>query len=498
MAKTVYRKGQGFSSAPKVPETPPHKPSTERRPTGTVSRPAAPAPKAPVRPAAKPAARPIEGPPTRTKAAPTKAHARTAAPAVRKPPARSAAPAVHKPPARSAVPGKKAVSSPARRVEQVQYTPRTVAALDPARQSASGRNGKRRRKKRSHLPQIIMFSVLAFISLLVGLILLHDYLLQKQPADAVQEGGFFSEPILIDFEAAEFVWQTPAEEPPTEPELIVSDVTSLAAPILSAQEDDLSQWPALQEKVFQCDDVCFFAVDVATGQTICYQPDKVLYLASAIKAPYALYAFREMDAGVQSLDTEVIYTEDLYDDGTGEIKNDDFDTVYTLGYAIQESLHCSDNIGYRMAVRQVGRDGFNRMLDELELPEHTHFTATNIWPSASPREMALLWSAIMDYTESDAEHAGVLKNDLLSSRYSAIRSALNFRRTVASKHGWQDEFFHDCGIVYDAGGAPQYVIALLTGNGNNEQWDLYNMTYPVIKELINVMDARREEAAAAG
>lgn len=361
---------------------------------------------------------------------------------------------------------------------------------------APSRTHRRKRRKRwANLPTVFFLLIIAFIIFLVArLIFIHDDLVKQQddtsPSVSSGIGAFIQRISSPDFINPHSVpdFGILSEQSPQEP------LTSLSEVILDAEDSSLSQWPELESAIAKGNDVAFLAVDIITGHTMAYQSDKSFYLASAIKAPYALYAFRRMDAGELYFDTPLVYTENFYDDGTGDIKFTVPGTSYTLGYLIQESLHCSDNIAYRMAVYAAGKDGFNAMMDEYGI-EGCHFTETNIWPSATPREMALLWSAILDYTESDAPHAKNLKDDLLGTRYSPLRSTLNFKRTVADKHGWQDSSFNECAIVYDNEGSPLYLVAVLTLNGILPNDSTYSTTYPILGALIRAMDVAHEEAA---
>ena len=356
-----------------------------------------------------------------------------------------------------------------------------VAVAEPPRRR------RRRRRRFNPLPFLFLGVGIFIISLVAWLVLAHDELAAMEgPAGNIGSGiGSFiqniSVPDFIDLEAIS------GPDAPNKPS------TSLSSLIWDAPADDISQWPALQEAVLACDDAAFMAVDITTGRTISYQPDKTVYLASAVKAPYALYAYRQMDAGALNMDTLLTYTADLYDAGTGEIKLSQPGTQFTLGYCIQESLHCSDNIGYRMAVLAGGKDGYNQMIDGYGIEENLHFTATNIWPKATPREMAVVWSDILDYTESSAPHAQIFKDNLLGTRYSPLRSALGLQRTVADKHGWQDASFCECAIVYDDAGKPLYLVIMLTGNGAHEAGTTYSMTYRVLRALIDILDQEHQE-----
>ena len=258
----------------------------------------------------------------------------------------------------------------------------------------------------------------------------------------------------------------------------------MADTIRTAEACDLSQWPELADALQGSTNASFMAIDLASGKTLACQPDTALYIASAIKAPYALYVCRQLDAGNVFEDEAIEYQEKFYDEGSGNIKSAQPGTMYRLDYLLQESILHSDNIAYRLLVNRCGKEDFNAMLDSLGITEGMHFTATNIWPKATPRELALCWNEIYNYIQSDAPHSALLAQILTnSSAYSPIRKAFVYQRTVAAKYGWDQTSYVDAGIVYSAEGQPQYLLAILTENGELENGGALAITTKLIRQI---------------
>lgn len=283
---------------------------------------------------------------------------------------------------------------------------------------------------------------------------------------------------------------TPTPEPtPTpvpEPEAIAADSTA-AERIALAQESDLSQYPELQQALADSETAYFLAVSLTTDKTLCYQADSSLYLASAIKAPYSLYVCSQLDAGNIADDEQIQYTEEFHLGGSGIIKNDPVGSWYSVNYLLEQCLLQSDNIAYSLLVNRCGRDSFNEFLYSLGVTTSGMHLYTSIWPAATPREMALVWAAILDYIESDASHASLMKHLLVNSSYSPIRKALNYQRTVASKYGWDAESYVDAGIVYTADGQPDYLLVLLTANGELEDGTALAVTSNIVRQIHEIM-----------
>lgn len=373
------------------------------------------------------------------------------------------------PAARQAAPRPPAPAAPARRtVSTAKATVRTAkAAVHTA--------PKRRRKSRV-LPVLLCFLLIILI-IGNGAVLLHRALAART-ADTPAEAPAFSQP-PAPTEAPAAPSEPPAvsePEPEAEP--------TLADTIRTAEACDLSQWPELADALQGSTNASFMAIDLASGKTLACQPDTALYIASAIKAPYALYVCRQLDAGNVFEDEAIEYQEKFYDEGSGNIKSAQPGTMYRLDYLLQESILHSDNIAYRLLVNRCGKEDFNAMLDSLGITEGMHFTATNIWPKATPRELALCWNEIYNYIQSDAPHSALLAQILTnSSAYSPIRKAFVYQRTVAAKYGWDQTSYVDAGIVYSAEGQPQYLLAILTENGELENGGALAITAKLIRQI---------------
>lgn len=377
------------------------------------------------------------------------------------------------PAARQAAPCPPAPAAPARRtVSTAKATVRTAKAAVHAAP-------KRRRKSRI-LPFLLCFLLIILI-IGNGAVLLH-HALAARTADTPAEAPAFSQP-PAPTEAPAAPSEPPAASEP-EPEPEPEAEPTLADTIRTAEACDLSQWPELAAALQGSTNASFMAIDLASGKTLACQPDTALYIASAIKAPYALYVCRQLDAGNVFEDEAIEYQEKFYDEGSGNIKSAQPGTMYRLDYLLQESILHSDNIAYRLLVNRCGKEDFNAMLDSLGITEGMHFTATNIWPKATPRELALCWNEIYNYIQSGAPHSALLAQILTnSSAYSPIRKAFVYQRTVAAKYGWDQSSYVDAGIVYSAEGQPQYLLAILTENGELESGGALAITTKLIRQI---------------
>ncbi|MEG0895543.1 MAG: serine hydrolase, partial [Oscillospiraceae bacterium] len=76
--------------------------------------------------------------------------------------------------------------------------------------------------------------------------------------------------------------------------------------------------------------VSVFYKDIYSGNSYNYNQDNKYFIASLIKAPYAMYIYDLVSQGKCSLDDKFILTEEIKQQGTGKLKDMDADTELTL------------------------------------------------------------------------------------------------------------------------------------------------------------------------
>ena len=59
---------------------------------------------------------------------------------------------------------------------------------------------------------------------------------------------------------------------------------------------------------------------------------------------------KQIDAGVADESELLTYESKHYHKGSGQIKNSAYDTKYSIGTLIHESLNISDNVAYEMLI----------------------------------------------------------------------------------------------------------------------------------------------------
>ena len=205
----------------------------------------------------------------------------------------------------------------------------------------------------------------------------------------------------------------------------------------------------------------FYIVSLDDGMSIGYNIDKKFETASSIKAPYALYIYKEIDAGNIDPNQQIIYQEKYYNKGTGVIKKSDFGTSYTVRDLVYYSLFESDNIAHTMLHRTFGVKGYNNMLKNLGTKQ-LYLTAGNPWGYTSARSAALVWQEIYNFSITSDEGITFL-NILSNGKYNYFKEVMPSIPS-ASKTGFASKDVVETGIVF--GEHPYIAIAIANKGGN--------------------------------
>lgn len=221
----------------------------------------------------------------------------------------------------------------------------------------------------------------------------------------------------------------------------------------------------------------FYMVSLDDGMSVGYNVDSVYETASSIKAPYALYIYKEIAKGNIDKNHLITYKEKHENKGTGSVKNKEFGTQLTVEELVYYSLHESDNVAHIMLHDEFGVKGYNNMLKKIGTKQ-LYLSSSNPWGFTSPRSAALLWQDIYNFSvtnEEGIEFLNILSN-VMYNYYDEVVPNI----PSASKAGFAKKDVVVTGIIFDE--HPYIAIAVANTGGNigtNKQ---------VIK-LIDHMDA---------
>jgi len=225
----------------------------------------------------------------------------------------------------------------------------------------------------------------------------------------------------------------------------------------------------------------FYIVSLDDGMSVGYNVDKKYETASSIKAPYALYVYREIAKGNIDPNRVITYEPTYYNKGTGVVKNSDFGTGFTVRKLVYYSLNDSDNVAHIMLHRNFGVKGYNAMLQNLGT-QQLYLTASNPWGFTSARSAALVWQDIYNFAIEDS-YGIELMNILSNGKYNYFKEVMPTIPS-ASKTGFANSDVVETGIVFDK--HPYIAIAEANKGGSRG-------AYTQILQLVNAMNEIMQE-----
>lgn len=230
----------------------------------------------------------------------------------------------------------------------------------------------------------------------------------------------------------------------------------------------------------------FLVVSLKDGMSFGYNIDQSYSSASTIKATYAYYVYKLVEAKKASLDDKMAYEAKYYNSGTGLIKDSAYGTEYTTRELLYNMIHESDNVAYLMLLGKYKWDGFNEMLDDMGTPE-LHLGNISRWGKLSCRSSAIIWQEIYRFSKSSQE-GKELFDLFLGSKYNYFKDILPDVAS-ASKSGFTEMVVHDTGIIMDKD-APYIVIILSNTGGNmngayNHVKNMFSKISPIMQDYTN-------------
>lgn len=221
-------------------------------------------------------------------------------------------------------------------------------------------------------------------------------------------------------------------------------------------------------------DISLAYCDLETGFRVMLNPDKHYYSASVIKAPYMLYIYRLALAGKADLEQKLTYTQKYRREGTGELKNMEFGTEFTVEELIGYCLETSDNSAFAMLKELYPEDGYEKFAASIE-GVHAEDAKAKGGPQICCESSLAFSRAIYNFIGENNPYSENLFTHMTNSRNAMIYGGDGSQ--VVRKYGWYEGFFHDMAIVY---GEKNYLISIMT---NLDMLEIDSREYGIFRDL---------------
>lgn len=213
--------------------------------------------------------------------------------------------------------------------------------------------------------------------------------------------------------------------------------------------------------------------DLYTGFTLSYNSSQPIYAASTIKAPEAIYIYKEAEKGNINLNDELTYTSNYYNTGTGILKNKKFNVNYPVKELVKYSIIYSDNAAHLMLNNKYSRENMYNYWTNLGTT--AIFKKNTPWGNITADDATIYMEELYNYYMNQNQYS----EELLSYFDKAwkIISTPNNNIRIANKSGWSKHSLHDTALIFDKN---PYTLSILTNRGYTEYQGFFNRVSTLI------------------
>lgn len=227
--------------------------------------------------------------------------------------------------------------------------------------------------------------------------------------------------------------------------------------------------------------------DLLDGETVVFAPNKVFFGASLIKIVYVYALLQLADREEIDLAETLVYTEDMYVEGSGEFDKVEDGTEFTVQNLISRTVRKSDNTAYAMLQARFGTDFFCGVLAENGIAP----TRYGAWWRGTPMQYGAFFEALYTYLVSEDTHGKWLADEMVASTQSVMLQRALSPERVAHKYGWDEDSYCDGAIVL--GERPYVVVFLSNMDEGHMKHANTRFIYAVGAEIKQMHDAKPVE-----
>ena len=208
--------------------------------------------------------------------------------------------------------------------------------------------------------------------------------------------------------------------------------------------------------------------DIFTGFTVTYNESGNIFAASTIKAPVNIYLYEKASKDELDLDKELTYTGNYYTDGTGVLKNEKFNSKYTMRTLSQYAIRNSDNIAHNMLMDELGRKNVKNFW--LDKGTNIILTGNDNWGLINAHDAMIYMKELYTFYINNEEYGTELMDNFLNAKTKFITSPNSYK--IANKSGWSGFAQHDVAIVFADN--PYILVALSNLGYDNSYMSYFN------------------------
>ena len=242
--------------------------------------------------------------------------------------------------------------------------------------------------------------------------------------------------------------------------------------------------------------------DLETEKEINIHADELMHPASTMKVPVMMEIFRQVQAGIFSLDDKI----EIYNSFQSIVDGSDFhldivdDSEKTLYPRLGEKetirelnrlmITWSSNLATNILMDKVGTKNIDTFIKELGIKdvnvireiEDNKAYRLNMNNTFSARGTTQMMKLIAEGKVISKEASDEMIQVMLGQEFNeSIPALLPKDVSVAHKTGWTGEFFHDTGIVFPPSRKPYAITLFTNGFPENDENQAHNCMAEISK-----------------
>ena len=220
--------------------------------------------------------------------------------------------------------------------------------------------------------------------------------------------------------------------------------------------------------------------DIYTGFSLSYNSNQNIFAASTIKAPEAIYIYKEAENKNIDLNDTLTYTDNFYSDGTGILKDTPQNKAYNIHDLVKYSIVNSDNIAHLILNSKYGSQNIYNYWKNLGTT--VIYNNNGPWGNINANDATIVMEELYNYyMDNNYSFNEELINYFINSW--KIISNPNKNIKIASKSGWSNTSLHDMALIFDEN---PYILVILTNRGYVEYQSFFNKVSSLIAEFQNL------------
>lgn len=222
-----------------------------------------------------------------------------------------------------------------------------------------------------------------------------------------------------------------------------TEETTAETSVLTDEEGNIIETTA-QTYTYEVDGVAaLYYKDLYDGEVMIFNPSKTIFGASMIKAVYIFALLQKAELDEIDMSEEIVYTEDMFVEGSGDFRNVKDGTVFTVEELMRRTVRRSDNTAFSMLQKRFGTAFFADVMNKFSLTP----TRFGSWWRTNVTNYGNFFTVLAEYLTAENKYGAWLAEHMCESLQSVMLQNALRPEKVAHKYGWDEDSYCDGAVV---------------------------------------------------